>query len=365
MSGGKALETSLHRRITFCSDHRFPQVAGWRGTQFISLFLKPWRATIQILHSCPCRSKSFKPVQCCLQNLPHYTQLMPRYSVSCLRGAQPTRKSENTKVMKSIVNRMRIYQFHPVGSLYLSICACSSLYRSHIAPVRSDILYTSSYFVWMPIRFVAFECCAIFSLLTHFPSRTSWCYVPHRRWLALRKSENEEPRRVRWLGGMSGCEDEYKRSPEDYLIMTLICSIYVQIYYGIYIRTYIYLLLMCAVGLCIYYVYIYDILRTIYNIRLLSLYIYIYTHTWHVFSFPTMVWGKKQGYQLAMSWKQQLWSESREVLKQLRLKEYFLARSWLRMSEDMEWEDLTKYVNRCSRMMDCKWKTSHRWRIQD
>lgn len=156
MFGGKALETSLHRRITFCSDHRFPQVAGWRGTQFISLFLKPWRATIQILHSCPRRSKLFKPVQCCLQNLPHYTQLMPRYSVSCLRGAQPTCKSENTKVMKSIVNRMRIYQFHPVGSLYLSICACSSLYLSRIAPVRSDILYTSSYFVWMPIRVVAF-----------------------------------------------------------------------------------------------------------------------------------------------------------------------------------------------------------------
>ena len=34
MSGGKALETSLHRRNIFCSDHRFPQVAGRRGTHF-------------------------------------------------------------------------------------------------------------------------------------------------------------------------------------------------------------------------------------------------------------------------------------------------------------------------------------------
>lgn len=36
---------------------------------------------------------------------------------------------------------------------------------------------------------------------------------------------------------------------------------------------------MCAVGLCICYVHIYDILRTIYNIRLLSLYTYIYIYT--------------------------------------------------------------------------------------
>lgn len=111
---------------------------------------------------------------------------------------------------------------------------------------------------------------------------------------AKTKSRGAAPR----LGGVSGCEDEYKRSPEDYLIIDLICLIYVPIYYGIYVYIYIYLLLMCAVGLCICYVHIYDILRTIYNIRLLSLYTYIYIHMWHVFSFPTMVWGRKQGYQL-------------------------------------------------------------------
>lgn len=132
-----------------------------------------------------------------------------------------------------------------------------------------------------------------------FPSRTSSCYVPHRRWLALRKSENEEPRRgastrrgVRVWGWIQTIT---RGLPYNWPYMSNLCT-HILWYLCIYI--YIYLLLMCAVGLCICYVHIYDILRTIYNIRLLSLYTYIYIHMWHVFSFPTMVWGRKQGYQL-------------------------------------------------------------------
>ena len=210
--------------------------------------------------------------------------------------------------------------------------------------------------------------------ISTFPSRTSWCYVPHRRWLALRKSENEEPRRGASTRRGVGCEDEYKRAPEDYLIMTLyVWFMYTYIMVSMYIYVYvdIFVVDVCSWFMYIYYIYmIYT-----YSIQYTSTKsIYIYTHVTCVY-FSNYGLGQKTGVpacyvlkatiMVRKSWSFEATSLGQWVNWALRLKECFYARSWLRMSEDMEWEDLTKYVNRCSRMMDCKWKTSHRWRIQD
>lgn len=113
---------------------------------------------------------------------------------------------------------------------------------------------------------------------------------------AKTKSRGAAPR----LGGVSGCEDEYKRSPEDYLIIDLICLIYVPIYYGIYVYIYIHIFVVdvCSWFMYMLCTYIWYITYYIQYTSTKSLYIYIYIHMWHVFSFPTMVWGRKQGYQL-------------------------------------------------------------------
>lgn len=133
---------------------------------------------------------------------------------------------------------------------------------------------------------------------------------------AKTKSRGAAPR----LGGVSGCEDEYKRSPEDYLIIDLICLIYVPIYYGIYVYIYIHIFVVdvCSWFMYMLCTYIWYITYYIQYTSTKSLYIYIYIYTCDMcLVFQLWFGAENRGTSLIMSWKQQLWSESREVLKQL------------------------------------------------